>query len=325
MNGPQRLALIATLIVLVSALPSPAATNAEAGGTERLSGSLDLVLLLDKSLSMAPFFDEVKTYAAGEVLGPILSPGDRLIVELVYGKVERLYAGTIASEADKAAAIRSLRAVRADGPFTDLGAALDVAARDIKELGQPERPKYVLLLSDERQEAPDGSPYRAADFKLRHPYLEYVKRVQLGRFRAITIGLQVGAKVEAASASVLRVLSEPPSTRGTPGAAPSGASGTAPSTSGQPAQAGGAPAAAGSANSAAGQAPSGAPSPAAAGGVGAGSSPATAGPGGETGSRSGTMPILIAGIAAIALAAAVVVPLVLKNKRKEEEERRGET
>ena len=69
-------------------------------------GSLDMILLLDKSLSMAPFFGKVKEYAAGEVLGPILIPGDRLVVELVYGKVQRLISVRIGSEDDKAKAIR---------------------------------------------------------------------------------------------------------------------------------------------------------------------------------------------------------------------------
>lgn len=159
---------------------------------------------------MAPFFDEAKSYAAGNVLGAILIPGDRLIVETVYGKVDRLITATISSEEDKAKAIRVLGAVKADGRFTDLGAALDAAKRDLDELGQPERPKYVLLITDERQEAPKGSPYQAIDYKLKHPSLAYVKRVDLGKFRAITVGLQVAAKVDAATPGVMQLLMDPP-------------------------------------------------------------------------------------------------------------------
>jgi hypothetical protein len=174
------------------------------------AGSLDVILLLDKSLSMAPFFDEVKSYVAGKVLGPILVPGDRLIVELVYGRVERLVTTTIGSDADLAKVIRSIRAVKANGRFTDLGAGLDAAKKDLDELGQPDRPKYVLLISDERQEAPKGSPYQATNFKLNHPSLEYVKRVDLGKFRAITVGIQVGQKVAQTAPEVMQFLLEPP-------------------------------------------------------------------------------------------------------------------
>ena len=159
---------------------------------------------------MAPFFEEAKAYAAGTVLGPVLIPGDRLIVETVYGRVDRLVTATIASEDDKAKAIRAIRSVKANGRFTDLGAALDAAKRDLDELGQPDRPKYVLLITDERQEAPSGSPYQAPDHKLKHPSLEYVKKTDLGKFRAITVGLQVGTKVSAVAPVVMRLLLDPP-------------------------------------------------------------------------------------------------------------------
>jgi von Willebrand factor type A domain len=212
-HRPERLALLAIIVGLsFQALAAQAGTQAApaANDKELRSGSLDVILLLDKSLSMAPFFEEAKAYAAGKVLGPILIPGDRLIVELVYGKTVRLASTTIASEADKAKAIRAIRAVKADGRFTDLGAALDAAKRDLDELGQPDRPKYVLLITDERQEAPKGSPYQATDYKLKHPSLEYVKKVDLGKFRAITVGLQVGSKVSAVAPTVMQLLMDPP-------------------------------------------------------------------------------------------------------------------
>jgi hypothetical protein len=174
-----------------------------------------MILLLDKSLSMAPYFAEVKAYVATQVIEPTLVPGDRLIVELVYGKVERLLTTRIGSEAEKAAAIRALRSVRADGHYTDLGRALDAAKKDLDELGQAERPKYVLLVTDERQEAPKGSPYAAPDYKLRHPSLEYIKRLDLGRFRVITVGLQVKPKVEKAAPAVMQLLMDAPLRRPT--------------------------------------------------------------------------------------------------------------
>jgi hypothetical protein len=212
-HRPLRLALLALFgIVALQAASAQSGTQAPpaAKDQELRPGSLDVILLLDKSLSMAPFFEEVKAYAAGSVLGPILIPGDRLIVETVYGRVDRLLKVAIASEDDKAKAIRALRAVKADGHYTDLGAALDKAKLDLDELGQPDRPKYVLLLTDERQEAPKGSPYQASDYKLKHPALEYVKRIDLGKFRAITVGLQVGPKVSEATPVVMRLLMDPP-------------------------------------------------------------------------------------------------------------------
>ncbi|HOX33314.1 MAG TPA: VWA domain-containing protein [Spirochaetales bacterium] len=299
MSRRQRSTFVAILLLL--ALQSQAEAPAGAAAApERLSGSLDMVLLLDKSLSMAPFYDQVKAYVAGEVLGAILAPGDRLVIELVYGKVRRLYAGTISSEADKAAAIRAVRAVVADGPFTDLGAALDAAARDVDELGSPERPKYVLLVTDERQEAPAGSPYASPDYKLRHPSLEYVKRVDLGKFRTISVGLQVGAKIASMAPAVVRFLSEPPPERGAGSAAAGSGSGTA----------------AGSASGAGGAA-SGARGGAGDGGPGSGGS-AAASRGGSPG-----LPLYAAALGLVALAVLCIV-LVQSRKRQKEKEPRGE-
>jgi hypothetical protein len=210
-NRPVRFALLSCIAIL--AFQASAQTSAKAGAaapTELRAGSLDVILLLDKSLSMAPFMAEAKAYAASKILGPILIPGDRIIVEAVYGRVDRLISLSIGSEADKAKAIRAVGAVKANGRYTDLGAALDAAKRDLDELGQPERPKYVLLITDERQEAPKGSPYQATDFKLKHPSLEYVKRVDLGKFRAITVGLQVKDKVDKTAPAVMELLMDPP-------------------------------------------------------------------------------------------------------------------
>lgn len=219
MNISERLALLACVAFLSFQAFTAAPVNAQSGtGTENLAtgsaeprpGSLDMILLLDKSLSMAPFFGEVKEYVAGKVLGPVLIPGDRLVVELVYGKIQRLTSVRIGSEEDKAKVIRAIRAVKADGHFTDLGAALDAANRDLGELGQPDRLKYVLLVTDERQEAPKGSPYLTTDYKLKHPSLEYIKRVDLGKFRAITVGLQVGTLVGKTAPAVMELLMDPP-------------------------------------------------------------------------------------------------------------------
>jgi hypothetical protein len=266
-----------------------------------------MVLLFDKSLSMAPFFGEAKSYVAGEVLGPILIPGDRLVIELVYGKVERLWSGTIETEADKAAAIRKIRTVVADGRFTDLGAALDAAKRDIDELGMPDRPKYVLLVTDEKQEAPPGSPYKANDNKLRHPFLDYVKKKDLGKFRAITVGIGVEAKVEAAAPQVMKFLSEPPA-RGSLGTMPAEESSANPSSS----QAAGKAAQAGAA-SGAGVKGSGAAAGTAAGAAGAPPASAAFAVPGSQAQGAASAWILPAGAGLLVLAIGAFVLLQLKK------------
>jgi hypothetical protein len=201
----RRCSLIAA-IVLCASLAAPVAGAAQ----ESRTANIDVVLLVDKSLSMVDAEAAVKSYIAGEVIGPIVMPGDRLIIETFYGKIDRLYAGTIRSEDDKAAVVRSLNSVSPNGRFTDIGEALDRASLDLAELGQPERPKYVLLLTDERQEAPAGTRYYAPDYKLVHPALQYVRRVDLGLFRAITVGYDVGARIDQTMPGVMQLLTDLP-------------------------------------------------------------------------------------------------------------------
>ena len=180
------------------------------GAEETRTANIDVILLLDKSLSMREAIGALKNYVAGEVVGPILMPGDRLIVETFYGSIDRLYAGTVRSEEDKAKIVRSLNGIVADGRFTDIGNALDRGEADIRELGEPDKPKYVLLLTDERQEAPKGTKYFSADFKVNHPALKYIKRQDMGSFRVITIGYDVEARIDANAGNVIHFLTEAP-------------------------------------------------------------------------------------------------------------------
>lgn len=178
---------------------------------ENRPGTIDEIILVDKSLSMRATIGEVKKFAASDLISTLLVPGDRLIIEDFFGKVERLYAGTIRSEADKSEAIRRLESIVADGAYTDIGAALDKAEADLQELGNLDRPKYVVLLTDERQEAPPGSRYVSADYRLRHPALTYVRRIDKGAYREIIIGLDVGARVDQAAPGIMKLLDTPPS------------------------------------------------------------------------------------------------------------------
>jgi len=192
------LALAMALIVIVPSL-----------GEDR-PGTIDEILLIDKSLSMRGSIDAVKSYAATRLISSILVPGDRLIIEAFYGKIERVFGGTIRSAADKDLAIKSLDGIVADGAFTDIGAVLDRASADLVELGNPDRPKYVVLLTDERQEAPPGSRYVSSDYRLVHPALTYIRRIDHGAYREIIVGLDVAAKVDKAAPSIMKILSEPP-------------------------------------------------------------------------------------------------------------------
>lgn len=171
---------------------------------------VDFVILVDRSKSMDVALEDVKDFLARELVGPAMMTGDRVELLAFYGSTESVWSGRIGSEQDKAALLRSLRALVPDGAFTDIGAALDAADEALARLGDSAAPKFVLLLTDERQEAPPGSPYASDDYVIRHPRLEFSRRIDLGTFRAITIGYGLDARLEAATASLFKLLSEPP-------------------------------------------------------------------------------------------------------------------
>lgn len=186
------------------------ATSLAGANAETRSENIDFVLLVDTSLSMADAMSEARQFAAGEIVGRLVEPGDWVAIFRFYGKSEIVWRGDVSGEEDIATMVRSLLSLEANGRYTDIGAALDTMDALILERGHPERPKYILLLTDERQEAPKGSSYYSADYSVSHPLLEYVKRVDKGTFRVITIGYGLAAKVEGEARSLMTTLSEPP-------------------------------------------------------------------------------------------------------------------
>lgn len=190
------------ILILLLAVSFPAATEE--------GPQVDFILLVDTSLSMAPAIDDLKQFVAGGIVGRFVREGDWVAVLAFYGTSTLIWEGDIQTEADKAALVRSLHALEATGRFTDIGAALDEMKRLVVRRNKPEIPKYILLLTDEVQEAPPGSAYHSDDFTISHELLEYVRRVDLGSFQAITIGYGLASRIESDLASLMKTLNDPP-------------------------------------------------------------------------------------------------------------------
>jgi hypothetical protein len=174
------------------------------------TGSIDFIILMDTSLSMESSIEDAKRYAAGEIVGRLMELGDWVALVQFFGKSETIWKGEQASSTDIATMVRSLNMLQANGRFTDIGSALDFVDALVLERGHPERPKYILLLTDERQEAPKDTKYYSQDYSIHHPLLEYVKRVDMGSFRLITVGYGLAAKVEGNARSLVTTLASPP-------------------------------------------------------------------------------------------------------------------
>ncbi|OHD16517.1 MAG: hypothetical protein A2087_05780 [Spirochaetes bacterium GWD1_61_31] len=195
-------AMVILLLIVCSSLLS----------AETRSVPVDFFILLDVSLSMegAPI-REAREFTAQNVIGALVEPGDWVCLVKFWGEHEVVWQEAIGSQTDKARLIRSLATVQADGRFTDIGLALDLIDTILLERGQPERPKYVLLITDEIQEARPGTPYYAEDHVLRHHMLDYVRRIDRGLYRVITVGHPQRQAIEDSARYLYDLLSNPPS------------------------------------------------------------------------------------------------------------------
>lgn len=180
------LALLAA-IALAAASPLAADTRTE---------NIDVIVALDRSLSMEKKVDAVKNYVSTYLVDQVLQPGDHFVLVAFYGKADLLISQTIAGDADKAALKKSIAAIRGNGRFTDIGNALDVLQEQVAPLEKNGKKKFILLLTDGIQEAPPTSKYYSKDGKFNHAFLSNTKTIQKKgwKIQILGIGTDTAAK-----------------------------------------------------------------------------------------------------------------------------------
>jgi hypothetical protein len=153
-------------------------------------GNIELFVLLDKSLSMVEEIDSVKEYVADELVGRLLIPGDLFVLINFYGKTDRFFSGEVESRADIEALKDSLTSITADGRFTDIGSALDTLEKTVEAIPVRQgRKRYLLLLTDGKQEAPSDSPYYSPDGSFNHRLLEHTKEIAKKGWKIHILGI----------------------------------------------------------------------------------------------------------------------------------------
>ncbi len=181
--GPLKRSAALVLLVLLAVVP--VATAAADTRTE----NIDVVVALDRSLSMEKKVDAVKAYVTSYLVDQVLIPGDRFVVVAFYGKTELLVNQLITGEADKAAVRRAIAGVRGNGRFTDIGGALDELQRQVAPLEANGRKKFILLLTDGIQEAPPTSKYWSKDGTFNHAFLANTKTIQKKGWKIQILGI----------------------------------------------------------------------------------------------------------------------------------------
>ncbi len=153
--------------------------------------NIDVYLVLDKSLSMVEEIDSVKDYVSEKIIREILIPGDRFTLILFYGKAVVAYSGTVGSGGGKDLLLKKVASIKADGHFTDIGNALDMLKKVLAESEPSSRMKYLLLITDGKQEAPPESKYYSPDHTFNHEFLKNVKVIQKEGWKIEILGIGV--------------------------------------------------------------------------------------------------------------------------------------
>src|SRR5579864_8154337 len=115
--------------------------------------NIDVIIALDKSLSMVDKEAAVKDWVATSIVDKLLIPGDYIVVVAFYGKADVIISQAVTGDADKKAIRDTISQISGNGRFTDIGNALDVLKEQVASRESDGRGKYVLLLTDGIQEA----------------------------------------------------------------------------------------------------------------------------------------------------------------------------
>lgn len=156
---------------------------------DKRTENIDVFLVLDKSLSMVEEIESVKAYVSEKLIEKLLIPGDTFTLIPFFGKASVVYSGSITSSHDLKFLTKEIQEIKADGHFTDIGNALDTLKNTLKNKAQNSRRKYLLLITDGKQEAPPESIYYSPDHSFNHEFLKNVKIIQKEGWKIEILGI----------------------------------------------------------------------------------------------------------------------------------------
>jgi Mg-chelatase subunit ChlD len=151
--------------------------------------NIDVIIALDKSLSMENKIGAVREWVNSSIIDQLLIPGDTIVVVAFYGKADVIISQTVKDDADRKALQNIISKIRGIGRFTDIGNALDAVRTQVAARQSDGREKYILLLTDGIQEAPPGSKYYAKDGKFNHEFLANTKTIQEKGWKIMILGI----------------------------------------------------------------------------------------------------------------------------------------
>ncbi|MEW5816172.1 MAG: vWA domain-containing protein, partial [Spirochaetota bacterium] len=150
---------------------------------------IDVFLVLDKSLSMEEEIKAVKEYIDTFIIDQLLIPGDFFVVIAFYGQAEIIISDEVEVTSTKPELKTRLQKTIADGRFTDIGHALDTLGTVLDKYKERDRKRYMLLITDGIQEAPETSKYYSPDGSFNHAFLENARTIQKEGWKIQILGI----------------------------------------------------------------------------------------------------------------------------------------
>ncbi len=170
--------------------------------------NIDVFIVLDKSLSMEDKIGAVSGYINTYIVDRIIIPGDMLYILDFYGKTEILINSEITDENHKTEIKNTIKEVKADGRFTDIGNALDGLSEIIPRYENNGRLKYMLLITDGKQEAPPESIYYSPDGSFNHRFLEHTRTIEKQGWKIQVLGIGNNTDAKAIAEKLSAAYSE---------------------------------------------------------------------------------------------------------------------
>lgn len=127
------------------------------GGAARAAQNLDLVVLVDTSASMFPYFDDLMNYLVQDLLTTRLHRGDTFHLISFSSLPEVEISLEVNSEEAARQAFSHVLLLHALGRYTDLVAAMQFLYKNVKELPET-NPKQIIIITDGVHDPPPGSP-----------------------------------------------------------------------------------------------------------------------------------------------------------------------
>jgi|GEM_PF-276749 len=154
---------------------------------------VDIFLMIDKSLSMDEpgKFDSLQKWVLDELIEQMIIPGDWVTIYQFYEKPEHILTTTVEDATSRRKIYNTVKAIKADGHYTDIGAALDTVQAALDARGSNGRFKVLLLLSDLVQDAPWTSKYRGKQASFKSPFLVEARTVKHDNWYEITLDMDI--------------------------------------------------------------------------------------------------------------------------------------